>query len=67
MVDVNDHEAINALSALPHCMACGREPKVDLEDCVPDLLVLASAVVNQLPDRRAILSLANANPVVTII
>ena len=27
--------------------------KVDLEDRVPNLLVLASPVVNQLPDRRA--------------
>ena len=67
MVDMDYREAVLDLSALPNCTACGRETKVDLEDRVPNLLVLASTVVNQLPDRRACLSLSAASPVVTIV
>ena len=47
MFDVSFHEAILALSALPHCTSCGCETKISLEDPVPYLLTLAATVVNK--------------------
>ena len=61
------HQAINALTALPHLLAGGCETKLDLEHCVPDFLVLTSTVVHQFLDLRLILGLADTKPVVTII
>ena len=67
MVDVNHHDAVLDLTALPHCLACGGEAKVDLEDRIPDLLQFTPAIVNQLPNLCAQLSLPDANPAVPII
>ena len=64
---MHHHQAINALTALPHLLAGGCETKLDLEHCVPDFLVFTAIVVLQFPDLHLILGLADTKPVVTII
>ena len=59
MVDVNNHDDRHTILA-----AFGRETKVDLEDCVPDLLLLGSAVV---PDRGLICPFAYTDRMVAVI
>ena len=67
MINMHYHQAINALTTLPYLLVCGGVAKVDLEHHVPDSLVLASTVVDKLPNGGAIVRHANTKPVVVLI
>ena len=47
VVDVDNHNPVDLLSTFPHWLTVGGIPQLDIENCIPDLLVNTTAVVNQ--------------------
>ena len=55
------------LATHPNLLPNGGVAKVDLKDCVPDLLVLTPTVVNKLLDGGASVSLSDSNPMIVVV
>ena len=49
MINMHNHQAINALATLPHLLVGGGRTQGDFKDRVPHLLMLAAAIVHELP------------------
>ena len=67
MVDVDDHDSVDILSTLPHWLTVGGIPQLDIEDCIPDLLMSAATVVDQWSNAGACGGSPHADPMVVVV
>ena len=67
MINVHYHQAMNALTTLPDLLVCGGVTELNFEHRIPYLLMLAAAIVNELPDGGAFVGGPDTNPVAMVI
>ena len=48
MINTHYHHSADILATFPHHVLVGGVPQLDIEDSIPDLLVLTAAIVNKL-------------------
>ena len=67
MINMHNHHSVDILATLPHLGSSGGEPQLDIENSMPDLLVLSATIVNKLDDGGARGSSPHAYPVAAIV
>ena len=67
MMNMHYHHSVDILATLPHLIPVGGIPQLDIENSVPDLLVLTATIVNKFGDGGARGSSPHAYPMVMVI